>query len=67
MKKFFKQSLKQLTMYAWFVFIAVVIIPSCQKFPHLQTSYEQVNLVANNNKYGAARIDPAFINVGAWR
>lgn len=61
MKKKFKQNLGSV-IWVWLILVVIIIIPSCQKFPHPQSSYEQVNLVANNNEYGAARIDPTFIN-----
>lgn len=40
----------------------MLTMPACKKPPHHQQNYEQVNLVGNNDEYGAMRIDPAFKN-----
>lgn len=46
----------------FFALAAIVCIQACKKpLPH-HRNYEQVNLVANNNEYGAQRIDPQFQN-----
>lgn len=41
----------------------IMILQACQKPPHRdRKNYTQVNLVANNDEYRAARIDSKFIN-----
>lgn len=49
----------------WLLLIAIIlIIPGCKKNAPIALiqDFKQVNLVANNDKYAAARIDPTFIN-----
>ena len=49
----------------WLFLIAIIlIVPGCRKNPPIPLikDFQQVNLVANNDEYGAKRIDPAFIN-----
>ncbi len=46
-----------------FLITLSVIAPGCKKNPpKALKDFNQVNLVANNDAYGAARVDPAFIN-----
>ncbi len=47
-----------------FLIAAISIIPSCRKNAPIALiqDFTQVNLVANNDEYAAARIDPTFIN-----
>jgi uncharacterized protein (TIGR03118 family) len=40
----------------------LLIFSSCIKIRERLDNFEQVNLVANTASYGAARVDPAFIN-----
>ena len=47
-----------------FSMVIILILPGCKKnstIPLIK-DFRQVNLVANNDKYAANRIDPAFIN-----
>ncbi|MDQ6763964.1 MAG: TIGR03118 family protein [Bacteroidota bacterium] len=49
----------------WLLLIAIIlVIPGCKKNATvaLIQDFTQVNLVANNDEYTAARIDPTFIN-----
>jgi len=53
---------------AYFLFSALLLSSGCKKIQDHKSkvinNFEQVNLVANNNKYHAARIDPKLLN--AW-
>ena len=64
MQKIVRQNSSWFLVTSWLFLIAIlVIVPGCKKNPHkVLKDFNQVNLVANNDEYGAARIDPAFIN-----
>jgi len=75
MKKIFKNGFKSFYSTSFFAFLLIVFISSgCKKLidvlpkPGHQVkiigNFNQVNLVANNNKYNAAHIDPLLLN--AW-
>lgn len=40
----------------------LVITQACRKNPQILKDFNQVNLVANNDEYGATRVDPVFVN-----
>jgi uncharacterized protein (TIGR03118 family) len=47
-----------------FIIAFLAIAPGCKKNPKQLKDFTQVNLLANNDKYGAAHIDPLLQN--AW-
>ncbi|HVG41341.1 MAG TPA: hypothetical protein VM888_06995, partial [Chitinophagaceae bacterium] len=74
MKKFHSKTLKLPFVGSSILLLSFLIFNSgCQKIkdvidggndntPHVPGSFKVVNLVANNNQYGAARVDPNLIN-----
>src|SRR5688500_10211549 len=63
MQKNIKKNSKSRLANVWMLLIVfIMIIPACKKPFRHEKNYEQVNLVANNNEYGAARIDSKFVN-----
>jgi uncharacterized protein (TIGR03118 family) len=64
MQKIFRQKSGGLIVAGWLHLVALFVITlSCNKHPIKELKdFNQVNLVANNGEYGAARVDPAFIN-----
>lgn len=65
MQKFTRRKSSWFLLTGWLFLIAVMVAtPGCKKNPPspLVKDFQQVNLVANNDEYGAVRIDPAFIN-----
>ncbi|MEP6949273.1 MAG: TIGR03118 family protein [Ginsengibacter sp.] len=47
-----------------FLIAFLVTAPGCKKNPKVLKDFNQVNLLANNDKYGAVRVDPQLQN--AW-
>ena len=63
MQKIIRQNRSWFLVTGWLFLIAILVIaPGCRKNPRVLKDFNQVNLLANNDEYGAARIDPAFIN-----
>ncbi|MDQ6845783.1 MAG: TIGR03118 family protein [Bacteroidota bacterium] len=63
MQKSFRQKRSWYLATGLLAIAMLIVMQGCRKSPaRLIKQFNQVNLVANNNKYGAARIDPAFIN-----
>ena len=64
MQKIIRQNRSWFLVTSCLFLIAISLIaPGCKKNPHgVLKEFKQINLVANNDKYWAVRIDPAFIN-----
>ena len=63
MQKIIRQNNSWFVVAGWlFLMATLVTAPGCKKNPKVLKDFNQVNLVANNDEYGAARIDPAFLN-----
>jgi uncharacterized protein (TIGR03118 family) len=64
MQKNIRQNNGWLIIAGWlFLTSAMVLGPGCRKNPKLLKDFNQVNLVANNDEYGAStRVEPAFQN-----
>jgi uncharacterized protein (TIGR03118 family) len=63
MQKIFRQKNGWLMAASCFFLVSMLITaPGCHKNPRQLKEFNQVNLLANNDEYGAARIDPAFLN-----
>lgn len=65
MQKIIRQKRSRVLVTGWLFLIAIMLaVPGCKKNPPIPLikNFKQVNLVANNDKYAAARIDPAFLN-----
>src|ERR1700712_4070827 len=65
MQKNFRQNKSWLMAAGGLFLIAfLAIAPGCKKNPKQLKDFNQVNLLANNDKYGARRVDPLLQN--AW-
>lgn len=64
MQKIIRQKSSWFLVTGWlFLIVIMLAVPGCKKNPpKVLKDFNQVNLVANNDEYGAVRIDPAFIN-----
>lgn len=65
MQKIIPQKRNWLLLTGWLFLITIMlVIQGCKKNPPLPLikDFQQVNLVANNDEYKPARVDPAFIN-----
>ena len=64
MQKIIRQNNSWFVVAGWLLLISTMVIaPGCRKNPKVLKDFNQVNLVANNDEYGAStRIDPAFLN-----
>jgi len=64
MQKIIRQKNSWLRVMGWlFLLTTLATAPGCRKNPRVLKDFNQVNLVANNDEYGAARIDPALHNL----
>jgi uncharacterized protein (TIGR03118 family) len=65
MQKSIQQKNYWLITAGWLFFIAMLVTATgCKKNPKILKDFNQVNLIANNDEYGAARIEPNLLN--AW-